>query len=163
MTKDNSTEEKILAAAKKIFLRDGLQGARMQDIADLACINRSMLHYYFRDKEMLSHQLLEIELSNIYMVVVVFDYHIPLHNSCVEKEVENIAKIFKEKNIKTVLCGKKASFSSPSELNALGFDFCISNDAEQPLLNILLNKENINSFDINNFHFSKPNQIYSLE
>ncbi len=63
MTKDNSTEEKILAAAKKIFLRDGLQGARMQDIADLACINRSMLHYYFRDKEMLSHQAMKSVIS----------------------------------------------------------------------------------------------------
>jgi AcrR family transcriptional regulator len=33
-SKDNDTEERILEAAKKIFLRDGLQGARMQDIAD---------------------------------------------------------------------------------------------------------------------------------
>lgn len=57
--KDNSTEERILNAAKKIFLRDGLQGARMQDIADLASINRSMLHYYFRDKEMLSEKVMK--------------------------------------------------------------------------------------------------------
>lgn len=61
--KDNHTEEKILEAAKKIFLRDGLQGARMQDIADLASINRSMLHYYFRDKEMLSHQTMKSVIS----------------------------------------------------------------------------------------------------
>jgi AcrR family transcriptional regulator len=61
--KDNHTEERILEAAKKIFLRDGLQGARMQDIADLASINRSMLHYYFRDKEMLSHQTMKSVIS----------------------------------------------------------------------------------------------------
>lgn len=61
--KDNDTEERILEAAKKIFLRDGLQGARMQDIADLASINRSMLHYYFRDKEMLSHQAMKSVIS----------------------------------------------------------------------------------------------------
>jgi TetR/AcrR family transcriptional regulator len=62
-SKDNNTEERILAAAKEIFLRDGLQGARMQDIADLASINRSMLHYYFRDKEMLSHETMKSVIS----------------------------------------------------------------------------------------------------
>ena len=55
----NDTEERILEAAKKIFVRDGLQGARMQDIADLAQINRAMLHYYFRDKEMLSEKVMK--------------------------------------------------------------------------------------------------------
>ena len=54
----NDTEERILEAAKKIFIRDGLHGARMQDIADLAQINRAMLHYYFRDKEMLSQKVM---------------------------------------------------------------------------------------------------------
>lgn len=110
-------------------------------------------------KEMMSHQLSKMEMSNVYMVVVVFDYHIPLHNSCVEKEVENISKIFKEKNIKTVLCGKKASFSSQLELQSLGFDFYISNDAEQPLLNILLGEKNVDLFDINNFPIPNRNLI----
>jgi len=65
--KDNNTEERILDAAKKIFLRDGLQGARMQDIADLATINRSMLHYYFRDKEMLSQEAMKSVVSKFIM------------------------------------------------------------------------------------------------
>ncbi|MFZ1530139.1 MAG: TetR/AcrR family transcriptional regulator [Ferruginibacter sp.] len=51
--KDNSTEEKILAAAKKVFIARGMDGARMQDIADEAGINKAMLHYYFRSKEQL--------------------------------------------------------------------------------------------------------------
>lgn len=53
MTKDISTEEKILAAAKKIFMRDGLQGARMDDIAEEAGVNKALLHYYFRSKQKL--------------------------------------------------------------------------------------------------------------
>jgi AcrR family transcriptional regulator len=53
---DKNTEERILDAAIKIFCRDGIQGARMQDIADLANINRAMLHYYFRDRESLSEE-----------------------------------------------------------------------------------------------------------
>ena len=44
----NSTEEKILQAAEQIFLKHGYDGSRMQAIADLAEINKAMLHYYFR-------------------------------------------------------------------------------------------------------------------
>jgi len=53
---DNSklnTENKILEAAKKIFQRKGLFGARMQEIADEAGINKALLHYYFRSKDLL--------------------------------------------------------------------------------------------------------------
>src|ERR1017187_9752498 len=51
--KDQTTEEKILAAAKKVFVVKGMAGARMQDIADTAGINKALLHYYFRNKEKL--------------------------------------------------------------------------------------------------------------
>ena len=50
---DKTTEERILAAAKKIFVIKGMSGARMQDIADEAGINKALLHYYFRSKEKL--------------------------------------------------------------------------------------------------------------
>ena len=45
------TEEKIFDAATQIFEKKGLAGARMQEIADLAGINKAMLHYYFRSKD----------------------------------------------------------------------------------------------------------------
>jgi len=51
--KDQSTEERILAAARKVFVAKGMSGARMQDIADEAGINKALLHYYFRSKEKL--------------------------------------------------------------------------------------------------------------
>ena len=47
------TEKKILEAAGKVFMRKGRLGASMQDIADEAGINRTLLHYYFRNKEKL--------------------------------------------------------------------------------------------------------------
>jgi len=50
---ERSTEEKILGAAKKVFVLKGMTGARMQDIADEAGINKALLHYYFRSKEKL--------------------------------------------------------------------------------------------------------------
>ena len=53
MKKDLSTEARIVEAAKVIFHRKGMDGARMQDIADEAGINKALLHYYFRSKERL--------------------------------------------------------------------------------------------------------------
>jgi TetR/AcrR family transcriptional regulator len=57
MKKDESTESRILSAAKKVFLKNGMDGARMQDIADEAGINKAMLHYYFRSKEQLFQRI----------------------------------------------------------------------------------------------------------
>lgn len=52
-TKKDSTEDKILEAAKNVFVAKGMEGARMQEIADEAGINKALLHYYFRSKEKL--------------------------------------------------------------------------------------------------------------
>jgi TetR/AcrR family transcriptional regulator len=54
-----STEELILEAAQAVFLEKGLAGARMQEIADRAGINKALLHYYFRSKEKLSALIIE--------------------------------------------------------------------------------------------------------
>jgi TetR/AcrR family transcriptional regulator len=51
--KELNTEQTILEAAKKIFIRKGMDGARMQEIADEAGINKALLHYYFRSKDKL--------------------------------------------------------------------------------------------------------------
>ena len=51
--KDRNTEEKILNAAKNIFQLKGMDGSRMQEIANEAGINKSMLHYYYRSKKLL--------------------------------------------------------------------------------------------------------------
>lgn len=51
--KDENTEEQILDAAKNVFQAKGMDGARMQEIADKAGINKAMLHYYYRSKQLL--------------------------------------------------------------------------------------------------------------
>lgn len=50
---DQSTEKSILEAAKRVFHEKGLAGARMQQIADEAGINKALLHYYYRNKQQL--------------------------------------------------------------------------------------------------------------
>jgi AcrR family transcriptional regulator len=43
-------KSRILDAADEIFVRRGIDGARMQEIADHAGVNKALLHYYFRSK-----------------------------------------------------------------------------------------------------------------
>ncbi|MFB6317077.1 TetR/AcrR family transcriptional regulator [Saccharicrinis sp. FJH54] len=57
--KDQNTEKKILDAAKKVFECKGMYGARMQEIANEAGINKALLHYYFRSKEKLFEAVFE--------------------------------------------------------------------------------------------------------
>lgn len=64
--RDGSAEEKILAAARKVFTMKGMTGARMQDIADEAGINKALLHYYFRDKEKLFETIFVTEAQRFF-------------------------------------------------------------------------------------------------
>jgi AcrR family transcriptional regulator len=50
----SETEQKILEAAHRVFTRSGTAGARTQEIADEAGVNKALLHYYFRSKEKLA-------------------------------------------------------------------------------------------------------------
>jgi len=57
------TETKILDAAKEVFQHKGLTGARMQEIADQAGINKALLHYYYRTKDKLFEKVFELAFS----------------------------------------------------------------------------------------------------
>ncbi|NJN41742.1 MAG: TetR/AcrR family transcriptional regulator [Flammeovirgaceae bacterium] len=58
-TKDSNTENVILKAARKVFTQKGYSGARMDDIANEAGINRALLHYYFRNKDRMFEVIFE--------------------------------------------------------------------------------------------------------
>jgi TetR/AcrR family transcriptional regulator len=70
----NKTEKLILDAAKLVFLEKGLKGARMQEIADKAGINKSLLHYYFRTKDKLFNIVFENIANDLFSSVVVAFY-----------------------------------------------------------------------------------------
>ncbi len=61
--KDLTTEEQILEAAKKVFVEKGFDGARMQQIADEAGMNKALLHYYYRSKDKLFEAVLKQTIS----------------------------------------------------------------------------------------------------
>jgi AcrR family transcriptional regulator len=51
--KDNTAEEKIIAAARKLFTRKGYDAVKTRDIAKEAGINMALLHYYYGSKDKL--------------------------------------------------------------------------------------------------------------
>ena len=64
MKNDESTERRIMESAKQVFLEKGYDGARMQEIADAANINKTMVHYYFRSKDKLFTKIFEDTMAN---------------------------------------------------------------------------------------------------
>jgi len=60
------TQKKILDAARSVFVKKGMAGARMQEIADEAGINKAMLHYYYRNKEKLFQQVFHEALQKLF-------------------------------------------------------------------------------------------------
>lgn len=74
-----NTEQKILTAARQVFIEKGLAGARMQDIADKAGINKALLHYYFRNKNKLFETVFHEAASKFLpRISVLFQPGIPL-------------------------------------------------------------------------------------
>ncbi len=69
MAKEKNTEDKIISAAKKIFITKGMDGARMQEIADEAGINKALLHYYFRTKNKLFEKVFYIVFKDVLVVL----------------------------------------------------------------------------------------------
>lgn len=55
--KDKGTEQLIKDTAKKIFFSEGKLHATTQDIADAAGVNRTLVHYYFRSRDLLFEQV----------------------------------------------------------------------------------------------------------
>lgn len=64
-----NTERRIIRAARNVFLQKGMDGARMQEIADEAGINKSLLHYYFRSKSKLFDRVFTETFKNVTDVI----------------------------------------------------------------------------------------------
>jgi AcrR family transcriptional regulator len=67
---DRVTEQRILDAARAVFIRRGTAGARMQEIATEAGVNQALLHYYFRSKERLSAAVFAQMASRLFPALI---------------------------------------------------------------------------------------------
>ncbi|AZA97624.1 TetR/AcrR family transcriptional regulator [Chryseobacterium shandongense] len=86
---DTSTEEKIIEAARKVFLEKGYAATRTRDIAEEAGINLALLNYYFRSKEKLFQLVMVEKLQQLFSVVL------PIVNNdelTLEQKLETLAE-----------------------------------------------------------------------
>lgn len=58
-----ATREKLIEAAKELFLTKGVDGASVRDIAAKAGIALSSMNYYFQSKEMLFEEIFELLIN----------------------------------------------------------------------------------------------------
>jgi TetR/AcrR family transcriptional regulator len=90
------TEHRIMEAASQVFMQKGRLGASMQDIADEAGINRTLLHYYFRNKEKLFDTIFESIISKIFPAMVqALSSELPLQEK-IEIFTESYSNLLKE-------------------------------------------------------------------
>lgn len=94
------------------------------------------------------------------MVIISYDYHIPLHT---QKALENIAEIckkLKEYNIKVIMIGKTVTYN-PKIIEIINFDIGIIGETENTINNIL--DANINNIEelatINGIVYKKDKEI----
>ncbi|MDN3620930.1 TetR/AcrR family transcriptional regulator [Polaribacter undariae] len=86
-TKNENTEEQILNAAKNVFQSKGMDGARMQEIANEAGINKAMLHYYYRSKQL----LFEAVFKNAFSLLAPQLNAVLNDDSSIEEKVRNFS------------------------------------------------------------------------
>jgi AcrR family transcriptional regulator len=84
-SQNKDTEGQILDAAKEIFQKKGMDGARMQEIANEAGINKAMLHYYYRSKQL----LFEAVFSNAFSLLAPQLNKVLNDDSSIEDKVKN--------------------------------------------------------------------------
>ncbi len=85
--KDKNTELHILNAAKKVFQTKGMDGARMQEIANEAGLNKAMLHYYYRSKQL----LFEAVFKNAFSLLAPQLNAILNDDSSIEEKIRNFS------------------------------------------------------------------------
>ncbi len=96
MKRDQSTEEKIKAAAKKVFMTKGFDGCSVRDIAKEVGSNVALLNYYFRSKEKLFELIFEGAMSDfLQSMIAVFSSDLSLKEK-VEQLIDKEFSFFME-------------------------------------------------------------------
>jgi TetR/AcrR family transcriptional regulator len=90
-----NAEQRILEAARRVFTRKGFTGARMQEIADEAGINKALVHYYYRSKEKLFAEIFREAFSTMLPAIA----HVFMGQGTIAQKIE----LFVEKYLSIVL------------------------------------------------------------
>lgn len=130
-----NTEGRILAAAKEVFIAKGFDGARMQEIADIAKINKALLHYYFRSKDKLFEAVFKETLLQIGPMVLSFvNEPIPLEVK-IWKFVDEYIEIIKNNPKLPLFILNEIHVNPERVINFLNIGAFLDTDALQAQLN----------------------------
>ncbi|SDG55358.1 TetR/AcrR family transcriptional regulator [Desulfosporosinus hippei] len=66
LTRSEESKQRILLAGTAIFAQKGLEGSRVDEIADEAKINKRMIYHYFGSKENLYVEVLRYNYTKLY-------------------------------------------------------------------------------------------------
>lgn len=100
MANEKDIQKDILKAATKVFIAKGKSGARMQEIADEAGVNKMLLHYYFKSKELLFEEVLKNTLTDLYYSVVEISYNANNFKDSLELFIEkHFEYLYKQRDI----------------------------------------------------------------
>ena len=79
INQSDNTEIKVLNAARSVFQKKGYSGARMEEIANTAGVNKALLNYYYRSKEKLFWHVFEEAFREFIPTVInILDGDLPL-------------------------------------------------------------------------------------
>jgi len=65
----SDSKDRILKAAEKLFADKGFSGARVDDIARQAQVNKALIYYYFKNKEAILEELMDTLIGEAMEVV----------------------------------------------------------------------------------------------
>lgn len=88
--RDRDTEQRILDAARTVFVRRGTAGARMQEIATEAGVNQALLHYYFRSKDRLAAMIFRDAAARLLPSIV----ELLASDASIEEKVERFVHLY---------------------------------------------------------------------
>lgn len=131
-TDNQNTEQKIITAAKQVFIEKGLEGAKMSDIAERAGMSRTALNYYYRTKEKLFYAIIE-EVFNILLPKV---ENMSLTGDSLASRIDQIVDIYDDmlRNYENM---PRFAFVEIQRNPKLIYDFIANNATAQNYLNAL--------------------------
>ena len=146
-----NTEQRILDAAMEVFIAKGFDGARMQEIADLADINKALLHYYFRSKDKLFEAVFLETLLRIGPMVLSFvNEPIPLEVK-IWKFVDDYIEIIKNNPKLPLFILNEIHVNPDRVLNFLNIGAFLDTDVLQEQLNKETELNNLGQVDVKHF------------
>ncbi|HEX8357553.1 MAG TPA: TetR/AcrR family transcriptional regulator [Segetibacter sp.] len=93
--KDCKTEQLIKDTARRVFLTEGKMLATTQDIADAAGVNRTLLHYYFRSRDVLFDRVFKEALDKLRERI----HSVILSTAPYRQKIEDLINVFFEESL----------------------------------------------------------------